>query len=377
MSSRKKVDDRDRRFDDPNTHLEPKNSRRAGQPHGSGRDRSRSNTKNEAGRDSPSSTLDRASPRRPDRSFSSKGSIRSRGGRSSEKDYNSRSRSRPRDEDSRRDTGKYFGDDRDTRRSDYDLPHKSPGFGRNSEYNDDRLETFGRKDDHEPRSQYTPGFKGSQPMNREENNDPNKQRPFGSQSEYRGKPPPPGGNRDRYEGKDRGTRTTNVNPPPRRGNTGDPRRSQYEGSQRGGRPVSTADSRLNEHIDRKLSKKGFREPNFIENKKTREKGWMLDYNSHKPIPSKLNKTNENPKDTVSYIIIINGVTGIPAENIPQLKDKNKKATVNYCVTMYEEKEREFFGRTYFSKPIQTTPSGKETENKEFIYIHTATPSPDI
>lgn len=83
------------------------------------------------------------------------------------------------------------------------------------------------------------------------------------------------------------------------------------------------------------------------------------------------------KDTMSYLILIESLSNIPADSIEALKQKGAKATLNYSVTLYDDKDREFIGRSYVSRPIQLNPTYRETVNKEFVFFHTTSKTENI
>ena len=222
---------------------------------------------------------------------------------------------------------------------------------------------------------------------KEENFDANHRKAPGTQYNNRlgpQKPPPGKGGRPTRSIKEAPNRP-GVNRPLDRKNyragsragTSDFEGSERDAGRRGKRLLSSADTRLSDHIDRKLSKKAYKSPDFQQSKAKKEKEWILDFRSHRSIASPLNKLDEPHADTISYLLIINAVNSIPSENILQLKQKGTKALVNYSVTLYDQKERDYFGRSYTSRPIQLNPTSKDTINKEFIYIHTASKSPEI
>ena len=317
---------------------------------------------------SPTTTLGRASPSRHNRSRDSNRSGSRRG--STKRD----------DFETELDRELFGNQSKGSRASDRELERpKSPGFGLGDD--SDRLETFGRGNDNDSRRHdgKDSRTKTAYERNRNQNINPNIPKGPGTQYDRRkGTKPPTIGKLDRSgrpqsgrRGPDDRTRSQNRGIKSGQG-------SNYGRSDRGdSRPMSVVDSKFSDHIDKKLSKKGYTEPNFLQTKKKREKDWLLDYKAHRVTPSALNKTDQPPKDTKSYLIIINGVNSIPSENIPLLKEKGTKALLNYSVTLYDQKERDFFGRSYSSRPIQLNPTNKETINKEFIYIHTATKSADV
>ena len=380
MSSRKKPVN-NKRLETNDGFLKPDaKSSRTPANRNTGRNRSKSNA--DDSRETPSSTFDRASP------------MKSAGGHSRVSSRSNRGKS-PKSTKQRSTKGSRVGDSKDifADKSDFENNRhgmKSPGFGR--EFDDDeRLETFGRKD--------TPGnsirgddsreerSKTAYNRHRDENLDVNQRRVPGSHYNNRPgthKPPPGKGGRPSRPSRGGAGRSGANRPVDRKNSRAGSRfeRSDFDESERdrgrgGQRILSSADTRLSDHIDRKLSKKAFRTPDFLQSKAKKEKEWMLDFKSHRSIASPLNKLDEPLADTISYLIIINAVNAIPSENIALLKQKGTKALVNYSVTLYDQKERDFFGRSYISRPIQLNPTFKDTVNKEFIYIHTASKSQEV
>lgn len=340
-----------------------------------GRDADRSMSRNSArssgGNDSPrDSSLDRNS--------SKPGTIQNPDTRRSTRSQKSRS---PTD---RREESKRSGFRSKSRQARGGLNEpQSPGFGKEVFSDDGRLETFGKRESSRQKEQdgrY--GVKSEYDQKRGDNLNTDKRRPPSTQNVDRRKGPISRGGRPPVDKKvDRPDGSAGRRDDNRGGSRGLSRGSERGRSEIGSRagrgPPSVADTNFDKHIDRRLSKIAYKEPNFIENKKKREKEWLLDFKSHYPVPSKLNKNDETAKDTTGYVIVINEVNSIPITSIPALKEKDTKALVNYSVTLYDQKEREFFGRSYSSRPIQLNPTYTQTINKESIYMHTASQSKDI
>ena len=373
MSLRKKPVN-SKKLDTHDSYLKPDPKSHRAQARNSGRNRSKNNA--DDSRETPSSTLDRASSLKSAEAHL-RASSRDKRRRSPQSTKRRSSKSIRADE-----SKEVFADRGHTEEQRDDL--KSPGFRRQS-FTDERLETIGRKGtpgsnirDDIPRDEQS---KTAYKRDREENFDLNHRKAPGTQ--YNNKPgpkkPPPG-----REGKP--TRPMRGAPNrsgmnrhlDRKSSRAGSRagRSNFEGSERdagreGQRLLSSTDTRLSDRIDRKLSKKAYKSPDFRQSKAKKEKEWILDFRSHRSIASPLNKLDEPLVDTISYLLIINAVNSIPSEKILQLKQKGTKALVNYSVTLYDQKERDYFGRSYTSRPIQLNPTFKDTINKEFIYIHTA------
>lgn len=272
---------------------------------------------------------------------------------------------------------------------------KSPNFGRNNsdDLDDQRLETFGKRGEEsmskasdkslgridlnlskdEPRRhpKSSASIQGARPDARRGTDSRNRRDvgrpPTGADSRNKSRDPRSNDrrNNNRSDIGDRGGRET-------RGlDSRDDKSSKF--SRRAGTASSYDDPRYEKHLSAKMNKRQPKAINYNEKKEKRDKDWMLDFKSHRPIVHYSDKFEQPSKETQSYLIILAGLNNIPVERIPILKEKSVTPTVNYCCTLYDEKHREFFGRSYTSRPVTLRPGFKATDekSKDYIFMHTS------
>ena len=390
MSRRKTEgeDNRKRYGHDEEGHLTPKLNERDG----AGRSRQRSSR----GR----SDSGRASRSRSERNSDDDSSLdRMSSSKATAKLGSDRKSTRLRDDDLKRDRDERDRDEvdlrsersRGSRYEGVDKGRRSPGFGGENEEHD-RLDTFGAGGREMP-SKTTGDIRQGDRRDRPEEVKGDRRIPGTQYDKVSGTGRPPIGARGEREAKDNRD-SKNYRDPRRAKDPRDERNARYNSrdnynrkdsqysrgrdSAQGSRGVSApSDPRFNKIIDAKISKKAPRELDFSQSKAKREKDWMLDFKSHRPVNYIIDKMDQPVNETISYLLLLESLSNIPVDSIPALKEKGAKATLNYSLTLYDDKEREFIGRSYISRPIQLKSNFKETENKEFVFFHTTWKSDNL
>jgi len=250
----------------------------------------------------------------------------------------------------------------------------SPDFGNKHSESEYRLETFGKREEKSKRIYDQDGLSIKNTNNSRKAKTSHDWKKDGRRRDNNLKPSSAAGSRSRSRNRDpkSGFKDNRLN---RSGNFKSERsgNTSYKSSKSGRATSSYDDPRFSKHLSSKMAKKRGKPLNFNEKKEKREKDWMLDYKAHRPILHFSDRFEEPVNRTKSYLISLNGVKGIPEADIPQLKGKGVTPTVIYSCTLYDDRDREFIGRTYSSRPIQLNPGFKETNqnSRDFIFMHTA------